>query len=369
MQLRLLALAISLTLTACSRAPSVTPHGREALPDRLSAWGVVTRQGDALRLSEGVTPYDLNTPLFSDYAHKLRTVWLPPGSQAGIGEDDAVEFPVGTIISKTFYYPSGKQAGEVVKSPPESGGESLDLKQFHLVETRLLIRREDGWQAIPYVWNAEQTDAELALAGDTQTLTLIDGANRQSFAYEVPDANQCAGCHASNHTTRAIRPIGPKLRHLNRDYAYTGVTENQLAHWQKLGWLGELPTPLPRNAVWNDPATGDLEARARSYLDINCGHCHNPHGAADTSGLFLNKATTEMHRLGVCKAPVAAGRGSGTFDFDVVPGKPDESILSFRLGSTDPGIAMPELGRALAHTEGLELIKQWIASLPGECHR
>ncbi len=43
---------------------------------------------------------------------------------------------------------------------------ALDLAQVRLLETRLLINTASGWVAIPYVWNAEQTEATLALAGD-----------------------------------------------------------------------------------------------------------------------------------------------------------------------------------------------------------
>jgi hypothetical protein len=72
-------------------------------------------------------------------------------------------------------------------------------------------------------------------------------------------------------------------------------------------------------------------------------------------------------RLGVCKPPVAAGQGTGDHIFDIVPGKPGESILPYRLGSTDPGAQMPELGRSTQHAEGLALIDAWIAAMPGDC--
>jgi hypothetical protein len=125
--------------------------------------------------------------------------------------------------------------------------------------------------------------------------------------------------------------------------------------------------PVPANALWRTGAFDDLDHRARSYLDVNCGHCHNPKGAADTSGLFLNAAETSMRRLGACKPPIAAGRGSGGRHFSVVPGQPDASILIYRVGGTDPGVMMPELGRTTVHEEGLELLRHWVESLPGVC--
>lgn len=89
--------------------------------------------------------------------------------------------------------------------------------------------------------------------------------------------------------------------------------------------------------------------RARAYLDINCGHCHNRRGPADTSGLALDASETSRVALGLCKSPIAAGRGTGDRRFAIVPGQPDESITVYRMGSTDPGSMMPELGRSLAH--------------------
>jgi mono/diheme cytochrome c family protein len=119
-------------------------------------------------------------------------------------------------------------------------------------------------------------------------------------------------------------------------------------------------------ADWNDSGLG-IDQRARAYLDINCGHCHNPAGPADTSGLFLDIDTLDLRRLGVCKPPVAAGRGSGDLFVAIEPGKPEESIMAYRMASIDPGEAMPELGRSTVHREGVELIRQWIAALEPGC--
>jgi len=69
----------------------------------------------------------------------------------------------------------------------------------------------------------------------------------------------------------------------------------------------------------------------------------------------------------VCKPPVAAGRGTGDHLFDIVPGKPDDSILPFRMASHETGVMMPEQGRSTTHVEGLNLIRDWIAEWPGGC--
>jgi len=124
------------------------------------------------------------------------------------------------------------------------------------------------------------------------------------------------------------------------------------------------PDRAPRVPVWDDPATGSLEDRARTYLEINCAHCHSPGGPGRTTGLDLTWGPQQPVELGVYKYPVAAGRGSGDRLFGIVPGKPDESILMFRLTSLDPGVMMPELGRRMVHEEGVALLRDWIVAMP-----
>jgi uncharacterized repeat protein (TIGR03806 family) len=367
----LIALAV-LAASACHRGPHTGLDFGSEYPERLSEWRLLEQRDGKLVPNEGVTPYDLNSPLFSDYAHKLRTIVVPEGTSIRYGAD-AFEFPVGTVITKTFYYPRGGAGAEgriaVRKVLTQSEDPALDLSQVRLIETRLLIRTSSGWAAIPYVWNAEQTEATLALAGDVLSLELVGDEGRQPFAYLVPDTNQCAGCHALEHHSQKIEPIGIRARHLNKHYSYASGAENQLVHWQKAGLLTGSPGPAqaPRNARWDDPSDADIEARARAYLDVNCGHCHRPRGAASTSGLLLHAQETDRVRLGACKIPIATGRGSGDALFDIVPGAPDQSILLHRMLSTEADVAMPELGRSLVHAEGAALIRDWIASLPGGC--
>jgi hypothetical protein len=141
------------------------------------------------------------------------------------------------------------------------------------------------------------------------------------------------------------------------------VRENQLKHWENVGMLRSVHSPIPKGVVWNDPSTGTVEERARIWLDINCAHCHRPDGPASTSGLYLGWREKDPSRLGVHKTPVAAGRGSGDLRFGIVPGKPDESILLYRLRAVDPGIMMPELGRTQAQPEAVALVREWIRGM------
>ena len=343
-------------------------------PNELSAWGQVSTRDGRLVLADGVTPYTLNSPLFSDYALKLRTVWIPKAAgAAAYNPDGPFDFPVGTVITKTFYYlePAGRQVsdGKVAKADPTSDVvESLGLDDVRLVETRVLVRRDDGWHGLPYVWNADETEATLQRTGAIVRLTLVDGDNDVPLNYVVPDVNQCASCHATNHSTGAIETIGLKARHLNTAVDLGAGTASQLDQWRDRGLLSGAPPAdeIPTAAVWSDDSAS-LESRARAYLDINCAHCHNAVGAADTSGLVLDQSTEIGASYGVCKSPIAAGGGTGGRLVDIVPGKPEDSILIYRMETTDPGAMMPELGRSVTHTEGVALIAAWIESLTGNC--
>ncbi|MET0754761.1 MAG: SO2930 family diheme c-type cytochrome [Pseudoxanthomonas sp.] len=362
--------------SACRHEDAGVRFFAEGQPQALSEWRVLKVEGGRLSLNEGVAPYDLNTPLFSDYAHKLRTVWMPKGKSASYAARNSFAFPVGTIISKTFYYPlsaGGQWDGKSVArtgTNAELRNESLDLSKVRLIETRLLVRREAGWVAMPYVWNEAQTEATLKRAGDLVSLELVDAAGgREAVDYQVPDQNQCASCHATDNKTRALHPIGPKARNLNRDFAYTAGSENQLAHLSRVGYLVGAPAPeqAPRSADWQDAAHATLEDRARAYLDVNCGHCHSPTGPAITSGMWLDAAITDRLKLGFCKQPVAAGKGTGNRLYDIAPGHADASVLAFRMDSDDPSVMMPELGRSVVHREGVALIRQWIDAQQGAC--
>ena len=355
-------------LSVCAERPKAKPVFYAIdNPVRLSEWGLLEVKDGALNLGQDVLPYSLNTPLFTDYAHKLRTIWMKEG-RAEYNSTDILDFPIGTIISKTFYYPSTPD-GVVKKTAdlqPVTQQKGLALANHHLIETRLLVHREAGWEPLSYVWNEDQSDAKLTRIGDLKTLALKEAGRKTDFSYLVPNINQCAGCHAPNNTTRELKPIGPKARHLNGVYNYTDGPMNQIDKWLELGYLSAGPEHRPQAAIW-DNQDASLDARARAYLDINCAHCHNPVGPADTSGLHLNPDNESQPHLGICKNAVAAGSGTGGRKYDITPGEPDNSIFLYRMETRDPSAMMPELGRSLVHDEGVKLIADWISDMAGGC--
>ncbi|APH74065.1 hypothetical protein BSQ44_23860 [Aquibium oceanicum] len=340
------ALAAFLGFTSPSHAVSDEAITADRPPQLLSGFGFFS-DARAQAPVDGVIPYDLNTPLFSDHARKHRFVYVPAGKAAAYDATEAFAFPVGSALIKTFAFPANLDA------PDEN---------VRLIETRVLLRHEDGWQAWAYLWNEDQADAVLKIAGAKVPVTLSGiGKDPVSFTYSVPNKNQCKGCHA---LSGEISPLGPKARNLNRDYDYPEGAHNQLAFWSDAGALAGAPAPEDAPAV---PDSRDemapLEARARAWLDVNCAHCHRREGPASNSGLFLTFGERDPVALGIGKRPVAAGRGSGDRAFDVKPGDPDGSILIHRVESTEPGVMMPELGRVLADHDAVKLLREWISSL------
>ena len=258
---RFAAFVLMFCLTGCgSENRAVSLHPADQPPVLLSDWGVLLASNSHLKLNGGVTPYELNTPLFSDYALKLRTIWMPVGMSAQYDATQEFDFPVGTIISKTFHYRKASDWSvdnfrvEVTAATNlQSFDGALDLDEHFLMETRLLVRYADGWRGYPYVWNAAQTDATLEIAGDVRAIELSGASTQQQINYIVPDANQCSGCHTPNHSAGDLRPLGPKAWQLNRSYTWWGDSDSQIGHWARSGLLhgapdlpaAEIETPQP----------------------------------------------------------------------------------------------------------------------------
>ena len=342
------AIAVAVLCIGCSSQRAVQSRVEEPFPKKLSDWHLFVAKAPAPLPNAGVVPYDLNTPLFSDYASKYRFVWMPPGTSAQYRDDAAFEFPVGTILVKTFAFPVDGRASE------------------RMIETRLLVHTKSEWKPLSYIWNDAQTEAVLETVPDPVKIKFTSpSGKRHDFTYIIPNANECHECHDNQ---KVLLPIGPKARNLNKAYAYAEGTENQLEHWARIGYLTGLPSSAarPRAAKWDDPASGSLDDRARAYLDSNCAHCHQPGGQAGYTGVDFRSTQREIAQQGLCKSPNSAG-AVGALSFDLVPGHPSDSILIYRLESVAPKVSMPALSRDVVHDEGVKLLRDWITSLPGNC--
>lgn len=315
--------------------------------EKLSQFGFFSGNMADLNPADGVLPYDLNTPLFTDYAQKARFVWIPDGHSANYTTDHVLDFPKGTVLIKNFFY--------------NHDDRDLSLGR-RIIETRLLINRGEEWQALGYIWNEDQTDASYEIIGGIKEISWVDEyGETNNINYIIPNKNQCKSCHAYKGVQM---PIGPKVRNLNKDFAYYDGTKNQLVKWSESGMLSGYSAADNHPAVvaWDNTAL-DLQTRSMAYLDMNCGHCHNPDGAANTSGLTLTYDAPLGTHLGIYKPTVSAGAGTGGHTYSIVPGHPEESIMVYRMNSLNPGAMMPEVGRTMIHEEGVALISEWIASL------
>ena len=347
-------------------------------------------------------PFVLNSKLFSDYSTKYRVAYIPEGQQAMYrdgqeGANATILFPVGTIIAKSFAFPDETAGTETV------------------AETRLLIKRRTSgglvyWDGLEYIWTEEngQPVAVLNQAGGTASVswdyTDVNSGTRHTGSttnYLLPNANQCLSCHANDDAETGSAPIGPKPRNLNRAYAsesplaagsdahpVNGV--NQLMFWCQNGLMTNCPgtmqtdaegraAGIERNPLWNVPgdsgfeagSDADIEARVRSYLEVNCAHCHNPRGLAQNTGFYLDVFRPVNDTYGICKGPTASGtEGRGGREFDIVPGDADASILPYRLGPEADSLAamMPPLARSAVHQEAFELIRLWIDTVVDETY-
>ncbi len=335
---------VTLLVYSCQPTGQVSLYEGEPF-NRLSDYHFFTGRQSALNPNTGVIPYDLITPLFSDYAEKARFVWMPQGQSAEILENGDLGFPEGAVLIKNFFY--NLEAGR------------------QLIETRLLVREAGDWTPLTYIWDEDQRDASLSITGGFAAVDvpLPDGTTH-AIQYVIPNKNQCKTCHESGGK---IEPIGPKVKHLNREYTYVEGSANQLAAWSDYQYISnyDQDNHTALTTAWDDPSE-PLQERALAYLEVNCGTCHKADGSAYVSGLHIS-AESDPYQLGICKTPVSAGKGSGGFRYDINPGHPESSILVYRMKSDDPGAMMPEIGRKIMHTEGVQLISDWIASMEGSC--
>lgn len=339
-------------------------------------------------------PYVLNSKLFSDYSTKHRVIFIPEGQRAQFLEDEdkrvnsTILFPVGTIIAKTFTFVDQPRGRETP------------------YETRLLIKRQrtDGqayWEPLEYIWETASDGTRKAVLtqfGGTSSASWdyvdADSGRRHvgtTANYQFPNASQCAICHANNDVEPGSAPIGPKSRNLNRAYVndsplLVGASshpisgKNQLKFMCDTGLMSNCPSnfALDERQVagnvehipkFNKPgdsglpanSPGDIEARARAYLEVNCAHCHNANGQASNTGFYVDVFRAVDSTYGICKRPTASGsEGRGEREYDIHPGLANNSIVPFRMNTNELAAKMPPLARSVVDEEAVSLINQWI---------
>lgn len=360
-----------------------------AFPRKLSETGLF-RDTPGLVPTEGLLPYDVNVPLWSDGAMKQRYLALPHGRRIKFSEKGPWEFPEGTVLVKTFFVPASPEAA---RRPPRavSSAELADVRRWRRLETRLLIHNAEGWQGYTYVWNDAQSDAELLDGAKTVEVQVATGDRPETLVWYFPSRSDCMACH----TPAAGFVLGLNTRQLNRP-GVPGTTlagdlsresravpphagseaprttqgasarPNQIALWRELGVFADPPqgTPEAWEAYpdWFGASRATAAARqelVRAYLDANCAMCHVPNGIVGRPDFRFH---TPLERAELIGVNPGQGRIGPDHSKLVRPGDPTGSELWHRLRTRGPR-QMPPLASNRVDQQAVALVEQWILDL------
>jgi uncharacterized repeat protein (TIGR03806 family) len=316
-----------------------------SLPKLLSQTGAFENKAELAPAPE-LIPYDLIVPFWSDGAAKSRWVAIPENQKIKFAPTGEWVFPRGTVFVKSFSIATNE----------------LTPDSQRRLETRLLVCDADGGvYGVTYKWRANNSDADLLETNFTETISIQTATGTRTQAWYYPSRADCLTCHTAN----ARYVLGVKTRQLNHDFTYSsGATDNELRTWNHLGLFD---TNLDETDLKNFPtlanandATRSLEDRARSYLDANCAHCHRPHGTVAT---FDARYDTPLAQQNLIGGPVLIDE---RIDHPriIAPNDRWRSILFMRANTVEP-FKMPPLARNTIDEPGMELLRQWIESLPG----
>lgn len=320
---------VAIFLTPClliffnDRGISSSIKDNMVFKEKLSEYGLYQGNMVELRPCDEALSIEIASPLFTDYAEKQRLILLPEGGKMKARGSGLPDFPDGTIIAKTFYYPTKTNDGK---------------NSLHIIETRLLIKNDGRWNAATYQWNDTQDEAFLLKHRAVVPVAFVDEKGKhRTTSYKIPSRTDCISCHRQNDR---ILPIGPKLRNMNINIKRGPESTNQLEDLKEKGKLeaAEIAT-LPRSIDYRDEAK-PLHERARAYLDINCAHCHSPNGTAYITQLDV-RAETPIHETGIW----------------LKQGK-----IAYRI-TVSGDLHMPKIGTTIPHDEGVQLILDFIENL------
>jgi uncharacterized repeat protein (TIGR03806 family) len=290
--------------------------------DSLSAYEVFVGAPSDLVYSEDFELLELTSILFTDYAYKQRLVKIPMGTKMMRLDDGSLEFPNGTILTKTFYYYNDERDTSLGKN---------------IIETRLEIKENDRWNVATYLWNKDQTEALLELEGVDKAVSWIaENGTNYSTMYHVPSENECMTCHQSKSE---VIPLGPTLKNLNRNVERDSAVLNQLSHLQAEGLLSAFSIGEVGKMVDYNDLNASIEERGRAYLAMNCAHCHNPNSwERSAEREFDFRHSTPLNQAGIL------------FEEDKIKRALEDG-------------EMPLIGTTLPDQEGIDLVIEYLDSL------
>ena len=332
------------TRTATPAYLSMPPTADGSLPPLLSRTGAF-KDLRTLKPADGLIPYELNVPFWSDGAEKTRWVSIP-ADKIKFAETGEWTFPRGTVFVKTFQFATNEARPDLLRR----------------LETRFIVCDSTGGvYGVTYKWRADNSDGDLLATNATEEIAITgrDGVRTQTWYY--PSRTDCLVCHTAN----AGGVLGVKTRQLNRPFLYpSGVTDNELREWNHAGLFDpplaeDAPDRLPRLAR-SDDITRSLEDRARSYLDANCSQCHRPRG---TVAYFDARYDTPLAEQGLIGGRVLIDQRID-HPHIIAPNDIWRSLAYMRANSVD-AIKMPPLAHNEVDRNGMALLRQWIESLPG----
>jgi len=329
-----------------------------SFPRRLSDTGLFTSAKDQSP-SPGVISYSINARHWADHTTSERWMAVPGSEPVQVDKSLRWQFPNGAVLAKTVSI-------EMTHGDPSSS---------RRLETQILHREDGAWHPYTYLWNDDQTDAELVpSAGVTRSLrindaTAPDGIREQS--YRVASRGECQMCHnpwaelkTSGLGIQSASPLAVSIDQLNKNQSPATSGENQLAALQRLGWINgnvpQSPAESPRLANPYD-ANADLSERVRSYLHVNCAHCHQPH--AGGSALIELASDVKLEDAKILDAKPGQGAFGISHARIVAPHDPEGSVLFYRIAKVGNG-RMPRIGSNEVDEQAVAMMREWITGLP-----
>ena len=315
-----------------------------ALPNNLSGVGAFHDLA-TLTPHEGIVPYQLNMPFWSDHAIKSRWFSIPSTNlQITFSAQESWLSPTSTVWIKHF---------DLLLTNGDPGS-------VRRLETRLLVRNASGsgGYGVTYRWGTSFSEAALVPGeGLDEDILISEGGIIHTQRWRYPSRQECLACHGSS----AGFALGFNTAQLNRDTTYApGDTTNQLARLAAVGYFDSaLPSPhvLPAHPALTDSAVS-LEHRARVYLQVNCAQCHFPGGPVPAA--FDARLIRPLADAGLINGTLVNDLGDPS-NRVVRPGHATNSAVYLR-ANTRGGIRMPPVGSTVVDTQGMAVVAAWINS-------